>query len=122
MQILLSYEIFVFLDQKKNMELLVWCINFNLKFCSTNYNIIKRKNWCINFNSFQFNLKKGKHENEKIDKETLEEAYLEHQKIFSKELDENIQSLLPGESDSSVKQKLESSKDSYLSKLTLNNQ
>ncbi len=60
-----------------------------------------------------------RYENEKIDKQTLQQAYREHQKIYDKELDEKVQSLLSSESKSSLKGELENIKDTYLSKLHL---
>ncbi len=63
-----------------------------------------------------------RYENEKIGKQTLQQAYRQHQKIYDNELDEKIQSLLSAESNSWLKGELENIKDTYLSKLNLNNQ
>ena len=63
-----------------------------------------------------------RYENEKPGKEVLQKAYKEHLKIFNKELDEKIQSLLSSESNSGLKENLENIKDTYLSKLQLKNQ
>ncbi len=63
-----------------------------------------------------------RYENEKIDKQTLQQAYWEHQKIYDKELDEKIQFLLSAESNSWLKGELENIKDTYLSKLDLSSQ
>lgn len=63
-----------------------------------------------------------RYENEKVDKQTLQQAYREHYKIYEKELDEKVQSLLSAESNSQLKGELEKIKETYLSKLNLNNQ
>lgn len=62
-----------------------------------------------------------RYENEKVDKQTIQQAWWEHQKIYEKELDEKIQSLLSAESNSQLKGELENAKHAYLSKLNLNN-
>ena len=63
-----------------------------------------------------------RYENEKPGKEVLQQAYQAHRKIFIKELDEKIQSLLSSESNSGQKENLENIKDTYLSKLQIKNQ
>lgn len=63
-----------------------------------------------------------RYENEKPDKEVLQQAYKEHHKIINKELDEKVQSLLSSESNSGLKEELENIKGTYLSKLHLKNQ
>lgn len=63
-----------------------------------------------------------RYENEKPGKEVLQQAYKEHREIFTKELDERIQSLLSSESNSGLKENLENIKDTYLAKLPLKNQ
>ena len=62
------------------------------------------------------------YENKKIDKQTMQQAWWEHQKIYEKELDEKVQSFLSAESNSQLKGELENIKNTYLSKLNLNNQ
>ena len=62
------------------------------------------------------------YENEKLDKEVLQQAYQAHREILNKELVEKIQSLLSSESHSGLKEDLEHIKDTYLSKLQLKNQ
>ena len=61
------------------------------------------------------------YENEKPDKEELQKAYHEHREIFTKELDNRIQSILSSESNSGLKEDVEKIKDAYLSKLELKN-
>jgi hypothetical protein len=63
-----------------------------------------------------------RYENEKPGKELLQQAYKEHREIFTKELDERIQSLLSSENNSGLKENLENIKDTSLSKLELKNQ
>lgn len=63
-----------------------------------------------------------RYQNKKIDKQTLQEAYQAHQKIFDTELDEKIKSFLSAESKSGLKEELENIKNTYRSKLNLNNQ
>ncbi len=48
-----------------------------------------------------------RYENEKIDKQTLQQAYREHREIYEKELEEKLQSLLSSESNSELKKELE---------------
>jgi vacuolar-type H+-ATPase subunit H len=63
-----------------------------------------------------------RYENEKPDKELLQQAYMKHREILEKELDEKIQSLLSSESNSGLKENLDKIKASYLAKLELKNQ
>jgi hypothetical protein len=63
-----------------------------------------------------------RYENEKIDKQTIEQAWREHQKIYHRELDEKIQTFLSAESSSQLKGELENIKHTYLSKLKLTSQ
>ena len=63
-----------------------------------------------------------RYENEKPDKDVLQQAYREHREIFNKELDEKIKSLLSSESNSRLNGELENIKDSYLPKLHLKHQ
>ena len=60
-----------------------------------------------------------RYENEKPDKDVLQQAYREHREIFNKELEEKIQSLLSSESNSQLKGELINIKDTYFSKLHL---
>ena len=60
-----------------------------------------------------------RYENEKIDSETMELAYAEHQKNYNKELDEKINSLLPAEKNAGLKSELENAGKSFLDKLSL---
>lgn len=63
---------------------------------------------------------KTRYENEKIDKETLEQTYREHKKIFEKELDEKIQSSI--KNNNHEKDELQTLKETFLSELKFNNQ
>jgi hypothetical protein len=52
--------------------------------------------------------------NEKVDKQIIQQAWWEHQKIYDEELDEKIKSLLSAESNSQLKGELENVKHAYL--------
>lgn len=60
-----------------------------------------------------------RYENKKIDTETMQQAYRNHQEIFSQELDEKVQSILTAENNSRLKTELGNLKQTYLSKLNL---
>jgi hypothetical protein len=63
---------------------------------------------------------KTKYENEKLASEELkQQAYADHQKLFSKELDEKMQSLLQG-NNKELKHEMEDLKQTYVTKLSLN--
>jgi hypothetical protein len=62
---------------------------------------------------------KTKYENEKLASEELKQrAFTEHKKLYSKELDEKMQSLSHG--DNELKHKMEDLKQTYITKLNLN--
>lgn len=63
-----------------------------------------------------------RYENQKIDKQTMQQAWSEHQKICEKELNYKIQYLLSSEKDSQQKVELENVKDIYLPRLNVINQ
>lgn len=63
-----------------------------------------------------------RYENEKPGKEVLQQAYQAHRVIFKRELDEKIQSILSAESIDGLKENLVNIKDTYLSKLHVQNQ
>ena len=60
-----------------------------------------------------------RYENEKIDKETMKLAYAEHQKIYSKELEDKINSLPSGDKNEELKSELQNASRSFLAKLSL---
>ena len=62
---------------------------------------------------------KSRYENEKLASEELkQQAFSEHQKLYSKELDEKMQSLSHGSNE--LKQEMENVKQTYVIKLSLN--
>lgn len=60
-----------------------------------------------------------RYENEKTDSETMKLAYAEHQKIYSKELDEKINALLPDQMNEGLKSELENAAKNYFEKLSI---
>ncbi len=58
-----------------------------------------------------------RYENEKINDETIKLAYDEHKKIYTKELEEKINSLLPSENNSGLKDELEKARNNFIAKL-----
>jgi superoxide dismutase len=60
-----------------------------------------------------------RYENEKTDNETMELAYADHQKIYSRELDEKIKTLLSDETNAGLKSELENARKPFLDKLSL---
>ncbi len=60
-----------------------------------------------------------RYENEKIDKETLERAFDVHKKIFTNELDEEIQKLENKKIEAFNKERLEDIKKEFLQKFQL---
>jgi len=62
---------------------------------------------------------KTRYENEKLaSKELKQQAFNKHQKLYSKELDEKMQSL--SHNNNELKQKMENLKHTYVTKLNLN--
>jgi len=62
---------------------------------------------------------KTRYENEKLASEELKrQAFIEHQKLYSKELDEKMRSLSNGNDE--LKHKMEDLKQTYVTKLSLN--
>ncbi|MEP7252281.1 MAG: hypothetical protein ABI683_07865 [Ginsengibacter sp.] len=61
-----------------------------------------------------------RYENEAIDNQTVEEAYMEHKEIFSQELEEKIKELSSGQNDQWLHTELQNQKHSFLSKLNIN--
>lgn len=57
--------------------------------------------------------------NEKIDTDTLTQAYQEHQKMLRHELEEKINSILPAKEDNTLKGELENIKHTYVGKINL---
>ena len=61
-----------------------------------------------------------RYQNESVDNGTKQKAFENHRRIFKEELDEKMQSLLKDDKDESLKNKLETIKQTYLTKWSLN--